>query len=143
MTAKIPPCLTCDRPTARLIYFPNHVICSTCAQTLTADQAAAMTKALNSSRIGAKIETKANHRAAHRDRLLASIALSGKRCTSCHWHKPAGAYAVCEMRGDGLQLECRECMRLRTAIAKASGGKVSTWHAIRDALRSQAGAQTK
>ena len=85
--------------------------------------------------------TREGRRATKRAALLALISEAGKRCTSCHWRKPAPAFAVCEARGDGLQLECRDCGKLRSVMLAGAGGRPQ-WHAVRDALRAQAEAQT-
>ena len=102
---------------------------------LDVNSAALASLAQDVARRTAKGARKSSNRAINRSRLLAMIARDGKRCTSCHGLKSAADFAACEMRLDGLQTECRTCMKLRTAICKY--GPVSAWHAVRDALRAQ------
>lgn len=129
------PCLTCDRPTARLLYNQNMQICATCQQTLDNNETAIRASDKVRAELANKAAHKAGNKAARRSRLLDQIAREGKVCSSCRALKPGAEFAVCRSRPDGLQTECRGCMQVRTLMLKA--GSVSSWHVVRDAMRTQ------
>ena len=128
-------CHCCYRKLATQYYAPKSKICQPCLA-LDVSTAINLTRANLIAEYTARASVKQGHRDARRERLLERIATYGKRCTSCHHSKPASAYAACAPRLDGLQTECKACMKLRTALM--ANGPRSTWHTIRDALRAQA-----
>jgi hypothetical protein len=99
-----------------------------------------MTLAAAKLQFEARTHTREGKRQARREKLLARIARDGKLCTSCHGRKPADAFNACEPRLDGLQMECRSCAKLRTALlADATAGR-QAWYAARDGMRAHAAA---
>ena len=138
MPATLYNCVCCARMLEGFHFAPSGTICRTCS-TLPAQEVATKVLALAHAAHAARTGTRAGRRQMKRERLLAIIARDGKRCMSCHARKPASAFGLCEPRTDGLQPECRMCIKVRTGILATEGATRATWYTLRDALRAQAG----
>lgn len=132
-------CLCCYRKLPGNHYAERATVCHTCRVFHIEDAVTTARSNLNLE-WQARTGTKAGRRAVRRERLHAKLAESGKRCTSCHHHKAPDAYHACESRLDGLQPECKACLKLRSGLLAAPGAGRLTWYAVRDVLRSKAAA---
>lgn len=132
-------CLCCARDIPSHNYAHNSVICHHCT-VLTPSQIALTTHASLTAKHKYETFTAAGKRETKRLAKLASMATTGKRCASCHGHKPIEAYGNCRPHADGLQPNCKECNKIRLTILQSAAGQpgaLARWHQVQDALRAQ------
>lgn len=129
-------CICCTRVLPYHSFALGNKICNPC--NLMTPNDVAITTRMNMERaLALRAETAAGRK---EQRILAkheAYALTGKRCSCCHHYLPVTAFGVCATRGDGLQANCKACNKLHLGI-KQSGGSVTMWHTVRDALRAAA-----
>lgn len=132
------PCCGHDRP--HTDYRPNTDLCSLCSM-LTPFEAVRLARETMRREYSISTQTKNGRKLARQAAKLAQYVTQGKRCTSCHAHKPVEAFNRCAPTSDGLQPACRACNEVRAAILRTSGGYggLAQWHTVRDALRAKNG----
>jgi len=128
-------CVCCGRAKPIYDYAPMSNICSICTG-LSAREAANMARATTVAQINLERNTKDGRKLKRQEDKAAQYASAGKRCGSCHSIKPAGDYAKCAPRADGLQQDCKACNNMKATLLRM-GGKLSDWHKVQSALRTQ------
>jgi hypothetical protein len=128
-------CLCCGHEKPATDYLPQNSICIICASR-PSNQVALMSRETLQRELAISNHTKAGRKAARIQARLDRYATAGKRCSSCHHHKPAADYNACAPASDGLQPICRSCNQLRVTSVKQGG--LALWRTVRDALRATA-----
>ena len=128
-------CVCCGRAKPMYDYAPMSNVCSTCAA-LPARDAANMARATAIAQINLERNTKDGRKLKRQEDKAAQYAVTGKKCGSCHSIKPAGAFAKCAPRTDGLQQDCEQCNNMKAALLR-TGARLSDWHMVQAALRAQ------